>query len=401
MTARDGVLIVGGGLAAARTALALRALGHSGPLRLLSEERDPPYDRPPLSKAVLLGTAGPDSIGLLSAAEAAEQGIELLLGRPAAGLDIAARRVALADGDTLRYDVLVIATGARPRRLAALGDRAGVHHLRTLADAQTLRAALLEHPRVAVVGGGFIGLEVAAAARTLRCAVTVLEAAAAPLATVLGAELGALVCAWHEEHGVAVRCGVPVRAARGNGRVEAVELADGSAVAADVVIAGLGVEPAVGWIGPQALEQHRGVVVDEHGRTSATGIYALGDAACRHTGGRCVPGGHWTGTNEQALRVAAAIVGRPDERPPGDGSYFWSDQHDTRLQFAGQVPPGARVTYEAGSVADRAFLATCRVPGDSAPCAVFAMGAPRAFVRRRLEVAAVTRAGATAATGSR
>ncbi len=374
------VLIVGGGLGAARTARALRDLGFSGRIRLVSEEHEPPYDRPPLSKEMLLG--GEVGIGLLSEPEAAALDIEILLGRRAVGLQPHRRRVRMADGDALGYDALVIATGARPRRLAGLEHGPNVHYLRSAGDSRRLRGALLALPRVAVVGGGFIGLEVAAAARTLGCEVTVVEAAPAPLAPVIGPELGRIVQRWHEEHGVAFRCGAAVRSARG----DALALDDGSSAPAGVTVVGVGAQPCVEWLEPSGLRMHRGVVCDRDGRTSAAGVYAVGDAACRHEDGLCVAGEHWTAAAQQALRVAKAIVGSPDPGPAGDESYFWSDQFGSRLQFAGTAGPETRVTIESGDVASRAFVAFCRA--GQAVTGVFAMNSPGPFVRARLALAA-------------
>jgi 3-phenylpropionate/trans-cinnamate dioxygenase ferredoxin reductase component len=393
------VLIVGGGLAGARTARALRDLGFAGAIRLVSEEKEPPYDRPPLSKDFLLGLAGDDAIRLMSEQEAAALEVELHLGHRAVGLQPRRRRVRLADGGVLPYGTLVIATGARARRMPALNCFSGVHYLRTAADARRLRSALAGRPRLAIVGGGFIGLEVAAAARTLGCEVTVVEAAEAPLATVIGPDLGRAVQAWHEDRGVRFRCGAAVRAARGDGRIASLELADGTSVPAREVVAGVGIEPNVEWLAPAGVELHRGVVCDADGRTAAEGVFAAGDAACRHVDDRCLPGGHWTATNEQALRVAAAIAGRPETRPPGDPTYFWSDQFDSRLQFAGRAGPGTEVSVVSGAVGARSFLAHChrggRVTG------VFAMNDPGAFVRARIALSAGRAAGAAAPSPDR
>ena len=382
----DDVLIVGGGIAAARTARALRELGFEGRLRLVSDELEPPYDRPPLSKELLLEGEGA-AVGLLDRREAASLGVELILGRRAVRLHPRRRRVRLEDGEVLAFDALVIATGSRPRHLPGLDHSRDVHYLRTLEDARRLRAALLGTPSVAIVGGGFIGLEVAAAARTLGCEVTVVEAAGVPLATVVGPELGGIVQRWHEDHGVRFRCGTAVRSARAEERLRALALADGTCVEAEVAVVGIGAEPCVEWLDPAGLEMHRGVVCDRDGRTSADGVYALGDAACRHEGGACVAGEHWTAAAQQALRVAKAILGRPDPSPAGDESYFWSDQYGSRLQFAGAA--AARVAIAAGDVSSRSFVAHC-LDGETVT-GVFAMNDPRGFMRARLGMAAEPR----------
>jgi 3-phenylpropionate/trans-cinnamate dioxygenase ferredoxin reductase subunit len=382
----DGVLIVGGGLGAARTARALRDLGYSGRLRIVAEEHEAPYDRPPLSKDLLLGAVSGPEIILLTEADAAALEIELMLGARAVGLQPRRRRVRLTTGEALGYDALVIATGARARRLPGLSHLRQAHHLRTVGDARRLRSALLGTPRVAVIGGGFIGLEVAAAARALGCEVTVVEAATTPLAAVVGTELGRIVQAWHEEHGVRFRCGAEVRSAREHGGLRSLVLADGTSVAAEVAVIGVGAEPCVEWLEPSGLRMHRGVVCDRDGRTSADGVYVVGDAACRHEGGVCVAGEHWTAAAQQSLRVAKALLGRPDGGPAGDESYFWSDQYGSRLQFAGTADASTRLTIESGSVEARSFVAVCRTGG--AVTGVFAMNRPGPFVRTRLALQA-------------
>lgn len=377
----DDVLVVGGGLAAVRVARALRDRGFAGAIRLVSEEAEPPYDRPPLSKEFLLGDTDAIPVRLLDERGAAELDIELRLGRRAVALQPRRRRVRLADGEWLGYGALVVATGARARRMPALDRFGGVHYLRTADDARRLRRILARGPRVAVVGGGFIGLEVAAVARTRGCEVTVLEAAEAPLASVVGPDLGRIVQRTHEERGVAFRCGAAVGGARGAGRVESLLLADGRSVPADVVVVGLGIEPNAEWLAPAGLALHRGIVCDADGRTSAAGVYVAGDVACRHLDGACARSEHWTAANEQALRVAAAITGRPETRAPADGSYFWSDQYESRLQFTGRAGPRASATIASGSVGDGSFVAHCHLHGELT--AVFAMNDPRGFLQGR------------------
>lgn len=386
MSVPGDVLIVGGGLAAARVARALRDRGFPGAIRLVSEEAEAPYDRPPLSKEFLLGDADAIPVRLLDERTAAELDVELHLGRRAVRLQPGRRRVRLDDGDSLAYGALVVATGARPRRMPALDRFDGVHYLRTAGDARRLRRALAGAPRVAVVGGGFIGLEVAAVARTRGCEVTVVEAAEAPLASVVGPELGSVVQRRHEERGVAFHCGAAVHGARGSDRLESLVLADGRSVPADVAVVGLGIEPNVEWLAPAGLTLHGGVVCDADGRTSAEGVYVAGDVACRHLDGACARTEHWTAANEQALRVADAIVGRPETRPPSDGSYFWSDQFESRMQFIGRAGPETSVTIASGSVDERSFVAHCHLHGELT--GVFAMNDPRAFLRARRGVSA-------------
>jgi 3-phenylpropionate/trans-cinnamate dioxygenase ferredoxin reductase subunit len=374
------LVIVGGGLAGVRTAQGLRDHGYGDPITILSAEGELPYDRPPLSKAFLLGTAADDAIELLAADAFAAARIDLELDAVARALDPDGQTVELEDGRLLAYDTLVVATGARPRRLGGGDHLHGVHYLRSADDARALRLALRGQPRVAVVGGGFIGLEVAAVAATLGASVTVVEAAEAPLNTVLGTDLGSVLRAWHEDHGVAFECGATVRALVGEERVEALELGDGARLEADVVVIGVGVEPNVEWLGRSGIDLHRGVVCDLDGRTSLDAVWAVGDATCRHVGGTCVRSEHWTAANDHAHRAARAIAGAPRREEPVE-TYFWSDQYDARLQFVG-TPTGQVPVIEAGDVAARRFVAVYRE--DERVTAVFAMNSPREFLQARL-----------------
>jgi 3-phenylpropionate/trans-cinnamate dioxygenase ferredoxin reductase subunit len=380
------VVIVGGGLAAVRTAQGLRDLGFQGSIVLISDEQRRPYDRPPLSKNYLLGLASDEDISLLGAERLAELGVEVRLGARAQRLDRAAGRVALTDGESIEYGKLVVATGARPNRLPALEGLEGVVYLRTADDAQVLRDLLAARPAVGIVGGGFIGLEVASVARRLGCEVTVIEMAPAPLGPVLGAELGGFVQQWHEEQGVGFRCGAVVAGAQGPGRVEALVLTDGSTVSVDVAVVGVGVTPNVDWLEGSGLEIHRGVVCDEHGRTSDPAVFAVGDVACRHVHGECRLTGHWTAASDQAGLVAAALLEQPVEAMFLQEGYFWSDQFDSRLQFAGEVGAAPQLTLASGEMCERRFVALL---GDrDEPTAVFAMNSPREFVRASRALAA-------------
>jgi 3-phenylpropionate/trans-cinnamate dioxygenase ferredoxin reductase subunit len=383
-----GVVIVGGGLGALRTAQALRDEGFAGSVTLVSAEDTLPYDRPPLSKAFLLGTVEEEALVLAEAAQLAELDVAVRLGTPAVGLDLAARTVTLAGGEQLAYDDLVVATGARPNRLAMFEAMDGVVYLRDLHDAHALRRELAARPRLGIVGGGFIGLEIAGVARALGCEVTVVEAAAAPLAPILGAELGGWVQAWHEEQGVRFACGAPLAAVRGEGRPSELVLADGRTVPVDAVVVGVGVTPDVGWLGEAGLEVHRGLVCDADGRTSDPHVFGVGDVTCRHADGACSPSGHWTATNAHARAVADAIIGRPPSPPAGQQGYFWSDQFDRRLQFAGTVAASPRVSISSGAVDEGKFVALLHDAdaGDDpdAVTGVFAMNSPREFVRTSL-----------------
>ena len=390
---RADVVVAGGGLGAVRTAQALRDLGFDGTIALVAAEPELPYDRPPLSKEFLLGRSSEDDIRLVPATTFADLGVDLLLGAPALSLDLAARRLVLAGGDALGYGRLVVATGARPHRLANLEDYDNVRYLRTLADARELRDALVARPRVGIVGGGFIGLEIAAVATELGCGVSVIEGAPAPLALVLGTELGGWIQEWHEGRGVAFACGSQVRRSHGGRSVEALELESGLRLDVDLVVVGIGVVPDVAWLRHSGLDVHRGLVCDADGRSSDASVFGVGDAVCRHDDRGCHTSGHWTAASEQARIVAAAMVGNARPDAVVEDGYFWSDQYGVRLQFAGVAEPGAPVAVTSGSVEERRFVARFGPP--TARTGVFAMDSPREFVRTRLSLRAAQATGVT------
>ena len=349
----ERVAVVGASLAGLRACEQLRTRGFGGRITLIGAEPHLPYDRPPLSKRLLAGAWEADRIHLRKPDEFEGLDLDLRLGSPATGLDTTARRIALADGSEVPFDGLIIATGAAPRRLRAQPELAGVHALRTLDDALRLRDELVEGAAVVVIGAGFIGLEVAATARTRGCEVVVLEGAAAPLIRGLGAEMGTAVASVHARHGVDVRCGVDVaglesESAGGVDRVTGVRLGDGSVVPAAVVVVGIGVAPVTEWLEGSGLEVRDGVVCDSTLLTGVDGIYAAGDCArwVNPLFGDLAAGGeemrveHWTNAAEQGaaaasnlLAVAAGGPAVPYEAVP----FFWSDQFDSRIQFVGRA----------------------------------------------------------------
>ncbi|AJC60852.1 FAD-dependent oxidoreductase [Streptomyces sp. 769] len=350
------IVIVGASAAGLSAAETLRRRGWDGHLTLIGDEARPPYDRPPLSKQILTGAWEPQRTTLRAPQELARLEIGLRLGRPAAGLDVKRRQARLAGGATIDFDGLIIATGVIPRRLPH-GDLNGVHVLRTLDDALALRAALLTGPRVVVVGAGFLGTEVAAAARTMGLEVTLVEPEPVPVRRPFGDRVGALVAALHRDHGTDLRCGVPVRGlCEGGGRVTGVELADGSGLPADVVVLALGSTPATDWLTGSGLTLANGVVCDALCR-AAPGIYAAGDVASWHNPrfGTRMRLEHRMNATEQAMAAAGNLLG--DAQPFAPVPYFWTDQYDTKIQAYGIFPPDAELRIVDGDPADGHFTA--------------------------------------------
>ncbi|MEU5123185.1 NAD(P)/FAD-dependent oxidoreductase [Streptomyces asoensis] len=384
------VAVVGASLAGLSAARSLRGRGYDGRLVVIGDETHRPYDRPPLSKEFLAGTLGEADLSL----EADDEDLraEWLLGARATGLDRARRAVRLADGREVRTDGLVIATGAAARTLPGTEGLAGVHSLRTLDDARALRDELAIGGRLVVIGGGFIGAEVASTARALGLEVTVVEVAPTPLAAPLGATMGGLVSALHADHGVRLLCGVGVKGIGGESRVDAVHLEDGRSIPADIVVVGVGARPCVEWLEGSGLALDNGVTCGADGRTGLAGVVAVGDCANwydpRAGAHRRVE--HWTGARERPdAAVATLLAGGAVEpgvpRPP----YFWSDQYGVKIQFAGHAGGADSVTVEEGSPDGRDVLAVYRRAGR--PVAVLGMNQPRSFTRWRKQLGAPPR----------
>jgi NADPH-dependent 2,4-dienoyl-CoA reductase/sulfur reductase-like enzyme len=355
----DRVLIVGASLAGLRAAEALRRHGFEGRLVAVGAEAHMPYDRPPLSKELLAGAWEPARCALArDETEALE--VEWRLGCAATGLDLAARRVELADGSRVDFDGLVIATGASPRSLPDQPELEGLFTLRSLDDALRLRAALDAGPRVAVVGAGFIGAEVAATCRGRGLDVTLIEALPLPLERALGARIGSLVADLHRDHGVDLRLGVGVREVRGEKRVEGLELSDGSRVDAEVVVVGIGVRPATGWLEGSGIALDDGVLCDEACRASAPGVVAAGDVARwpNPRTGDVMRLEHWTNASEQADAAARTLLAGEGGAPPfAPVPFFWSDQYDRKIQFAGSVHASDAMRVVDGAIEERRFVA--------------------------------------------
>lgn len=352
--------MVGASLAGLSTARALRAQGFDGELTVIGDEVHRPYDRPPLSKGFLAGTVDEDSLAL--EIPGAELDLEYQLGVRATAL--APGRIELADGDAVRADGVVLATGATARRWPGARLR-GVHVLRTLDDARALRADLAAGARLVVVGAGFVGAEVAATARGLGLSVTVVEAAPAPLAVQLGESMGAVVAGLHADHGTDLICGVGVRSLLGGGgadrQVTGVELVDGRVLPAEVVVVGIGARPATDWLAGSGVPVDAdGVICDETGATSVADVVAVGDCSTWFAPrvGRPHRVEHWTAALERSAIAAATLLGRPAPVLRSGGvPYFWSDQYGTQIQFAGHIQPGDEVEIVSGSTAARRFVA--------------------------------------------
>ena len=355
------MVVVGASLAGLRAVEALRERGYDGRLCLVGAEPHLPYDRPPLSKQLLAGTWGTERVGLRDGGSYDELDLDLRLGRRATGLDLVAGEVALDGGERLGFDGLVIATGARPRTLRGTPALAGIHTLRTLDDCLAIRAELEAGARLCVVGAGFIGAEVAATARRRGLEVTLLEALPVPLVRGLGEEMGAACSALHLDEGVDLRCGVTVIAFEGRGRVERVRLSDGSAVAADVVVVGVGVAPVTDWLEWSGLTLDDGVVCDATCAVlGASRVYAAGDVARWHNPryGERMRVEHWTNAAEQGVAAAANLLAGPGAAEPfAPVPFFWSDQYDTKIQLVGHTRPGDEVRLAHGSVEERRFVA--------------------------------------------
>ena len=352
----DGIIIAGGGLAAQRCAEALRRGGYDGALRMVCAEPERPYDRPPLSKEALTDPVRDSALPYRSAEWYADNEIDLLLGVAAAGVAPAQHRLSLADGSRLRYRRLLIATGGRPRTVPVLAGYDNVSVLRTLHDARMLREVLASRPRLAVVGAGFIGLEIAATARRLGIEVTIIEAAPCPLAGILGPELGGWFHRLHAAEGADVRCAVTVDRVESAGAVRALVLSDGTTVETDHVVVGVGIAPEIEWLEGTALHDRGGIPVDVHGRTAIDDVFAAGDAAATFdaSSGRHLPGSHWEAAGRQGARVARLMLGQ--DPGPAPLTSFWTDQYGLRIQYVGRRGAAETVEFD-GDPESRNFTA--------------------------------------------
>ncbi|WTF17586.1 FAD-dependent oxidoreductase [Streptomyces sp. NBC_00566] len=383
------MVVVGAGMAGVQTAVALREQGFTGPVTLIGAEPHQPYDRPPLSKAVLLGTAEGSAFDV----DFDSLDIDLRLGCEAFGVRPADHELDTAAGP-VPYDVLVLATGAEPVRLPGTDETPGVHLLRTLDDAERLRPVLARQHDVVVVGAGWIGAEFATAAREAGCAVTVVEAADRPLAGALPAEVAAPMTAWYADAGVSLRTGVRVAAVEPG----AVVLDDGSRLPSGAVVVGIGAHPATGWLAGSgiALGAHGDVLADDRLRTSAEDVYAVGDCtsfpSARYAERLLVH--HWDNALQGPRTVAADILG--EEAAPYDPvPYFWSEQFGRFVQYAGHHVAADRTVWR-GDPADPAWT-VCWLREDRL-VALLAVGRPRDLAQGKRLIEAARRMDAEALT---
>ena len=357
MNKNDSVVIVGGGLAGASAAFALREHGMQGRVVLVGEEQVAPYERPPMSKGYLRGEDPFEKTLVRPEAEYGSQNIEMLLGRRAVTLDPVGRTLNLDDGTDLTYDSLLLATGSAPRKLGfGRPGLAGVHYLRTVEDADALRDAAVSATSIVVIGGGWIGSEVAASLKQLGHDVTMISATERPLEAVLGPEIGQVYADLHAEHGVQIVHGL-VSDIDGDEHVTAVRLEDGRTFATDLVVVGIGATPRIKLATRGGLETTEGgIAVDEYLRSSVPNIYAAGDvaAAWHPRFGRHIRVEHWDNAVRQGKTAAANIAGVTEAyaRTP----YFYSDQFDLGMEYRGFAPKWGRIVVR-GDLVTREFIA--------------------------------------------
>ncbi|MEU6371575.1 FAD-dependent oxidoreductase [Streptomyces sp. NPDC046909] len=358
------IAVIGAGAAGLSAAETLRREGFTGRLALVGEEPTPPYDRPPLSKQVLAGTWDLDRTMLRKHDHYQEAGIELLTGRRAVGLDLPKRALLLDRDERLPFDGLIIATGVTARRLPFGHHLDGVHVLRGAQDAVGLRVALAGQPRVVVVGAGFLGMEVAAVARSLGLDVTVVDPLPTPMVRQFGTTIGELIADRHRDQGVRLRTGVGVTDLLGSdGRVTGVQLDDGTVQPADCVLVAIGAVPAVGWLSSSGLALGDGIRCDEYCQ-AAPGVYAAGDVASWPSPryGRRLRLEHRLNATEQGTTAARNLL-RGNTEVFDPVPYFWTDQYEVKIQAHGVFPTGHEPEVVEGSPAENKFVALWREDG--------------------------------------
>ncbi|HAY52087.1 MAG TPA: FAD-dependent oxidoreductase [Acidimicrobiaceae bacterium] len=352
------IVIAGASLAGLRAAEELRAHGYDGSIHLIGDEPHLPYDRPPLSKQVLAGDWEPERVSLINPERHESLNFEWHLGQTAVQLNLDNKTVSLSSGADLKYDGLIIATGARCRTLPGAENLEGVYTLRGLDDALTIRDAFESKPnRVVVVGAGFIGAEVAATARNRGLEVSMIEVAPVPFERVLGAEMGEVLADVHRDHGVEVITGVGVDSLKGNSKVDKVVLSDGREIEANVVVIGIGVIPNTEWLDGSGLEIDNGVVCDET-CLAAPNVVAAGDVARwpNRLFDEVMRVEHWDNAVEQGMYAARRLLaGESQIDPYTPTPWFWTDQFDRKIQLAGRTRPDDEIKIITGSVEERRF----------------------------------------------
>ncbi|OPX06676.1 FAD-dependent oxidoreductase [Gordonia sp. i37] len=381
------VLIVGASLAGFRTVQSLRALGSDAQITMIGDEIHLPYDRPPLSKAVLLGKVETPELALATPEELVDLDVDLRTGVEAVDLSVAERTVTMRDGSNLSADSVVIATGARARNLAGTEHLSNVYVLRSLDDALAIRDAMSRARRLVVIGSGFIGSEVASVGCDLGLEVTVIEAMSTPMARVLGPRIGGLLGSFHGEAGSDLLCGVTVASfVADHGVAHAVELADGRSIAGDIFVVGVGSLPNTEWLQGSGIDIADGVLCDDRGRViGAGGVYAAGDVARWMVPGQGAPirTEHWTAAGEEAAVIAANIVGA--ESVPNSVPYVWSDQFGHRIQVIGRPGP----QHDVHLLSDRSSGVAALTGVDGVVTGAVVVDQPKMFGKlRRLVVGA-------------
>jgi phthalate 3,4-dioxygenase ferredoxin reductase component len=387
------VVVIGSSVGGVSTAQALRREGFEGRIVLVGEETATPYDKPPLTKQFLAGDWDADRVTLLRPEAAERSGIELRLGAAATRLDVAGRRVLLADGTQLAYDSLVVATGASARPSPWRAE-SGVHVVRTLQDSRALREALRSGGPVVVVGGGFIGSEVASTARMLGHEVTVVDPLPVPIGRVVGPEVGRYFTELHHRHGVETRFGVGVEEVDGAAGRLRIRLTDGAELAAATVVVGIGTVLNDGWLAGSGIPLDNGVLCDQFSRAiDAPDVHVVGDVArWFHPGhGEHMRVEHWTNAMEQAVCVAHNIAHPGDLRAYRPVEYVWSDQYDWKIQLVGRPTAGTRFLLLGELVGEEPRAAILYTDGTGRLCGAVTVNWPRALAQcRRLVTADAT-----------
>jgi NADPH-dependent 2,4-dienoyl-CoA reductase/sulfur reductase-like enzyme len=359
MTAMSRIAVVGASLAGLRAAEFIRRAKFEGKLVLIGDEEHLPYDRPPLSKEVLRGEWDQERLALRRRSYD-DLDVDIMLGQRAVSLDTDARKVQLEGGEAVPFDGLVIATGGHVRELPNQPRMDGIYTLRTIDDSLAIRAALSNESRLAVIGAGFIGAEVAASARQLGLDVTMIEALETPLAQSLGPRVGSIVQEMHERRGVRVHCGRRVEGFGGSDRVQSVLLDDGTKVDCDLVVVGIGVRPSVSWLEGSGIELEDGVRCDETLTASVPGVVAAGDVASWYNPlfEERMRVEHWTNAAEQARHAVSSLLAAPGEAKPFESvPMFWSDQFDIKIQGVGRPKPTDELVLAGGTAESENLIA--------------------------------------------